>query len=239
MATPADVLKMIKDKEVKFVDLRFTDTRGKEQHVSVPAKQFANDKFESGHAFDGSSIAGWKGIQASDMLLMPDPAPPTSIRSWTKPRCSSPATWSNRPTARAMTAIRARSPSAPRPISSPPVWATPPTSVRNPNSSFSTPSNGRSTCPAATARCSRGSRVVIGREVRRRQHRPSSDGQGRLFPGAAGRLAAGHPLGDVPGDGSRWASRSKCITTKWPTPANAKSAPSSRRWSSAPTGCRS
>jgi glutamine synthetase len=57
MATPADVLKTIKDKEVKFVDLRFTDTRGKEQHVTVPAKQFTNDKFESGHA-DGSSIAG-------------------------------------------------------------------------------------------------------------------------------------------------------------------------------------
>ncbi len=74
MATPADVLKMIKDKEVKFVDLRFTDTKGKEQHVSVPTKQFNEDKFISGHAFDGSSIAGWKGIQASDMLLMPDPA---------------------------------------------------------------------------------------------------------------------------------------------------------------------
>jgi len=69
-----DVLKMIKDNEVKFVDLRFTDTRGKEQHVSVPAHAFNMDKFESGHAFDGSSIAGWKGIQASDMLLMPDPA---------------------------------------------------------------------------------------------------------------------------------------------------------------------
>ena len=69
---PADVLKLIKDKEVKFVDLRFTDTRGKEQHVSVPAAHFTDDKFESGHAFDGSSIAGWKGIEASDMLLMPD-----------------------------------------------------------------------------------------------------------------------------------------------------------------------
>ena len=68
-----DVLKMLKDKEVKFVDIRFTDTRGKEQHVQVPAKQFTMDKFESGHAFDGSSIAGWKGIEASDMLLMPDP----------------------------------------------------------------------------------------------------------------------------------------------------------------------
>ena len=75
MATSAaDVMKLIKEKEVKFVDLRFTDTRGKEQHVGVPVKHFGADKFESGHAFDGSSIAGWKGIQASDMLLMPDPA---------------------------------------------------------------------------------------------------------------------------------------------------------------------
>src|SRR6185295_8480946 len=71
--TADDVLKMLKDKEAKFVDLRFTDTRGKEQHVSVPTKYFTKDKFELGHAFDGSSIAGWKGIQASDMLLMPDP----------------------------------------------------------------------------------------------------------------------------------------------------------------------
>jgi glutamine synthetase type I len=71
--SPSDVLKLIKEKEVKFVDLRFTDTRGKEQHVSVPAKMFDQSKFEDGHAFDGSSIAGWKGIQASDMLLMPEP----------------------------------------------------------------------------------------------------------------------------------------------------------------------
>jgi glutamine synthetase type I len=72
MASPADVIKQIKENDVKFVDLRFTDTRGKEQHVSVPAKQFDASKFDDGHAFDGSSIAGWKGIQASDMLLMPD-----------------------------------------------------------------------------------------------------------------------------------------------------------------------
>jgi glutamine synthetase len=72
-AVPADVLKTIKEKDVKFVDLRFTDTRGKEQHVQVPSRQFTQDKFDNGHAFDGSSIAGWKGIEASDMLLMPDP----------------------------------------------------------------------------------------------------------------------------------------------------------------------
>ena len=70
--TAADVLKMVKDNEVKFVDFRFTDTRGKEQHVTVPVSHFDMDKFESGHAFDGSSIAGWKGIEASDMILMPD-----------------------------------------------------------------------------------------------------------------------------------------------------------------------
>jgi glutamine synthetase len=70
--TVADVMKMVKENEIKFVDFRFTDTRGKEQHVSVPVSAFSEDKFESGHAFDGSSIAGWKGIEASDMQLMPD-----------------------------------------------------------------------------------------------------------------------------------------------------------------------
>ncbi len=69
----ADVLKLIQDNDVKFVDLRFTDTNGKEHHITVPAHTFDVDKFEDGHPFDGSSIGGWKGIQASDMLLMPDP----------------------------------------------------------------------------------------------------------------------------------------------------------------------
>ncbi|MCX9154787.1 type I glutamate--ammonia ligase [Niveibacterium sp. 24ML] len=72
--SPQDVLKMIKENDVKFVDFRFTDTKGKEQHVGVPVSAFDEEKFEHGHAFDGSSIAGWKGIQASDMLLMPDAA---------------------------------------------------------------------------------------------------------------------------------------------------------------------
>jgi hypothetical protein len=67
-------MQMLKENEVKFVDLRFADTRGKEQHVTVPISHFDDDKFESGHAFDGSSIAGWKGIEASDMLLIPDPS---------------------------------------------------------------------------------------------------------------------------------------------------------------------
>ncbi|NJN45249.1 MAG: glutamate--ammonia ligase [Candidatus Competibacteraceae bacterium] len=72
--TPEEVFKLIEEKDVKFVDYRFTDTRGKEQHVTVPAKFFSEDIFEEGKMFDGSSIAGWKGIQESDMILMPDPA---------------------------------------------------------------------------------------------------------------------------------------------------------------------
>ncbi len=71
---PSNVLKMIKDNDVKFVDFRFTDTRGKEQHVSVPAHIVDEDLFTDGKMFDGSSIAGWKGINESDMVLMPEPA---------------------------------------------------------------------------------------------------------------------------------------------------------------------
>ena len=71
--SPADVLKLIKEKNVKFVDLRLTDTRGKEQHVTVPAHTVDDDMFEAGKMFDGSSISGWKGINESDMILMPAP----------------------------------------------------------------------------------------------------------------------------------------------------------------------
>ena len=68
------VLAMLQEHEVKFVDLRFTDTKGKEQHVSIPSHQVNADFFEEGKMFDGSSIEGWKGINESDMVLMPDPA---------------------------------------------------------------------------------------------------------------------------------------------------------------------
>ena len=69
-----NVLSLIQENEVKFVDLRFTDTKGKEQHVSIPAHQVDADFFEEGKMFDGSSVAGWKGINESDMVMMPDAA---------------------------------------------------------------------------------------------------------------------------------------------------------------------
>ncbi len=68
----ASVMSLMQENEVKFVDLRFTDTKGKEQHVTIPANQINADFFEDGKMFDGSSIAGWKGINDSDMILMPD-----------------------------------------------------------------------------------------------------------------------------------------------------------------------
>src|SRR6201993_644643 len=70
--TPSDVIKLIKEKQVKFADLRFTDTRGKEQHVTIPARLVDEDFFRDGKMFDGSSIAGWKGINESDMILALD-----------------------------------------------------------------------------------------------------------------------------------------------------------------------
>jgi len=65
-------LNLIKESEAGWVDLRFTDSRGKEQHVTIPASEVDEDFFDGGKMFDGSSIAGWKGINESDMILMPD-----------------------------------------------------------------------------------------------------------------------------------------------------------------------
>lgn len=67
-----DIFEMIKENDVSFVDLRFTDTKGKEQHVTLPVHCIDEDFMEDGKMFDGSSIAGWKGINDSDMVLMPD-----------------------------------------------------------------------------------------------------------------------------------------------------------------------
>ncbi len=69
-----DLIELLRDNDVRFVDLRFTDTKGKEQHVTLPASAVTEDFFVDGQMFDGSSIAGWKGIEASDMVMLPEPA---------------------------------------------------------------------------------------------------------------------------------------------------------------------
>jgi len=70
--TPADVIKLIKEQDIPFVDLRFTDPRGKWQHTAQTPETIDEDAFADGIMFDGSSIAGWKAINESDMLLVPD-----------------------------------------------------------------------------------------------------------------------------------------------------------------------
>ena len=67
-----EILKIIKDKEVEFVDLRFTDPRGKLQHLTMDKSVVDEEMLEKGVFFDGSSISGWKAINESDMLLKPD-----------------------------------------------------------------------------------------------------------------------------------------------------------------------
>src|SRR4029079_8286668 len=72
MATAADIVKRIKDEEIEWVDLRFTDPKGKWQHLTMVAGVIDEDALEEGLMFDGSSIAGWKAINESDMILKPD-----------------------------------------------------------------------------------------------------------------------------------------------------------------------
>ena len=68
----SDVLKLMKDKEIEYVDLRFTDPRGKLQHLTMDSTVVDEGMLNDGVFFDGSSIAGWKAINESDMILKPD-----------------------------------------------------------------------------------------------------------------------------------------------------------------------
>jgi len=71
--TPKDVVQLVKEQDIKFIDFRFMDYPGLQQHFSVPASELEEEIFEAGLGFDGSSIRGWQGIHESDMLVMPDP----------------------------------------------------------------------------------------------------------------------------------------------------------------------
>jgi Glutamine synthetase len=70
--TAENILKLIKEKEIDYVDLRFTDVRGKLQHMTQDISTIDADFLNEGTFFDGSSIAGWKAINESDMILKPD-----------------------------------------------------------------------------------------------------------------------------------------------------------------------
>ena len=139
MTTPKNVMKMIKDNDVKYVDFRFTDPRGKWQHVTFDITHDRGRHLRRRQMFDGSSIAGWKAINESDMCLMPDPVTAmhrSVLRRDHDGRWS--ATCSSRPPASPTTAIRAASPRRPKAWSSRWASATPSISAPKPNSSCST-----------------------------------------------------------------------------------------------------
>ena len=72
MASAKDIVNRIKDEEIEWVDLRFTDPKGKWQHLTMVSSVIGEDELEEGLMFDGSSIGGWKVINESDMILKPD-----------------------------------------------------------------------------------------------------------------------------------------------------------------------
>src|ERR1700747_156137 len=73
MSTPKSVIELAQKREAKMVDIKFVDTFGTWQHFSMPIDELSEESFQDGLGFDGSSIRGWKSIEASDMLAMPDP----------------------------------------------------------------------------------------------------------------------------------------------------------------------
>ena len=83
---PQEVLEYAKENGARQVDLRFTDIPGLQHHISYPISELNEGSFDDGFGIDGSSIRGWAAINESDMLLIPDPAPRSWIRSWRRRR---------------------------------------------------------------------------------------------------------------------------------------------------------
>lgn len=89
---PSELLRFIEEEQVEFLDIRFTDLPGIQQHFNIPASMVDEDFFTDGQLFDGSSIAGFASINESDLQLIPDVSRPTSTRSARTRRSSSSST---------------------------------------------------------------------------------------------------------------------------------------------------
>jgi hypothetical protein len=146
--TPEQVVSMVKEKGVKMVDLRFMDFPGMWQHFSVPVSEFDETSFEDGFGFDGSSIRGWQPINASDMLVIPDPTTAKMDPFYKEPTmvliCNIVDPITRESYTRDPRHIAAR---RPRLTSKARASGTPPSSARKPSSSSSTT---YATNPAAT-----------------------------------------------------------------------------------------
>ncbi len=198
MSTAANVLAMIKSKGVKYVDLRFTDPKGKWQHVTFDPSMVDADMFANGTMFDGSSIAGWKAINESDMTLLPDPATavmdPFFAQSTLVIICDvlEPSTGEGYNRDPRMVAKRAEAYLKQSGIGD--------TCFFGPEAEFFIFDDVRWSTTQGYTGLSRRQRRNAGEridDVRDGQSRPPPGRQGRLFPGASRRQLPGHPLRDA------------------------------------------
>jgi glutamine synthetase len=239
MTTPSDVLKIIKEKEIKYVDFRFCDTRGKEQHVTVPSHQVKEVLFTDGKMFDGSSIAGWKGINESDMILMPDAATAILDPFFEQPTLNIRCDVIEPPRCRATSAIRARSASAPRRTSSPPASPTARCSARERVLHLRQRALAQPRCNSTGYEIDSYRAPGTEHRVSDRQQGPSPGREGRLLSRCRRSMRTRTSATRCAMRWRRWASSSKCTTTKWPPAASARSASAPAAWSRRPTRCRS
>ena len=220
MKTAKDVLKSIKDNDVKYVDLRFTDPRGKWQHVTFDIGMIEEDTFAEGVMFDGSSIAGWKAINESDMCLMPDPVTATIDPFFAEttmvitcdvlePTTGEPYNRDPRGMAKKAEAM----------VKSMGVGDT---VFFGPEAEFFVFDDVRyQTTPYNTGfrLDSVGIADQLGHRIRRRQSRSPNPHQGRLFPRSAAGTRCRTCARKCSAPWQRWASRSRSITTKLPLPS--------------------
>ncbi len=203
MKTAKDVLKAIKDNDVKYVDLRFTDPRGKWQHVTFDQGLVNEDAFADGLMFDGSSISGWRAINESDMTLMPDPSSacmdPFFAASTMVMNCDILDPASGQPYNRDPRGIAKKAEAY---LKSTGVGDT---AYFGPEAEFFVFDDVR----FATDPYNTGFQLELDRiadqyrhGLRRRQPRPPRAHQGRLLPRAAAGFGAGHARRDAGGDGA-------------------------------------
>ncbi len=220
MTTAKDVMKMIKDNDVKYVDFRFTDPRGKWQHVTFDVSMIEEDTFAEGQMFDGSSIAGWKAINESDMCLMPDPATATIDPFFAETTLSlvcdvlEPTT--GEPYNRDPRGIAKKAEGMVKSM------GVGDTIFFGPEAEFFIFDDVKYSAAALQHRLqARLGRVPdqLRHRLRRRQSRPPHRHQEGLLPGAAAGHRAGHALGNARRHGARWAARSRSTTTRWPRPS--------------------
>ena len=236
MSTPKSVIDSARKQGAKMVDVKFVDTFGTWQHFSVPISELTEDVFDDGFGFDGSSIRGWKSIEASDMLAMPDPATAFIDPFCAVPTLSLTCTIAETGTKEAYTRDpRGLAQRAESNIANPPAWPTQPCS--GPEAEFFIFDNVQFDSKSQRHFLFGGFGGGHLEYGPRGSSQPwlQNPPQGRVFPGPAERHPAGHPHRNVPDHGATRHRRSSASITKWLPAARLKLTFGLTPWSRRPT----